>query len=1135
MALKMHLAKVADPRCREAYDEKEKMDERNKAAAAAENVVMDSILEDCEEHEEEAKEADDTPSGSNNEFSHIWETIVQSKDSKRDTQDMPVEDDDNDDEQAVLEDISDDNEENGIIFPKPDGFGNEYLANRVGSMDPVTQKRNIGYYSLANSMTADMKSDIELLHILQGHSLKLWEEVRAWRFCSTYIYKHDMKADGGYVKAHRKTVISKIAQEYGLHNVRPRIQQVRLPATNIEAEIVVFPFGDMLLSLLTNPVAMQEENLLVDLNDPYKKPKYGGDDGYLDDLDTGEKAVTAHEKYCTGEHDILASIIGFLDKTHLDLKGKLTLEPFMFTLMLFKRQYRVKAEAWRPMGYIPNIEHLAPRAKPEDKLRDYHFCLRIVMSEMIEYQKLGGIAWTLRGGQGNIPCRLQIPLHFIIGDTEGHDKLAGRKVDHASGKSRQCRCCDIHHEDCANPYAKFTLTKCQKIKDLRTRAREGENKEVRDKAMKDLDNLLYREIKCAFDDVQFSDPNRGIHGATNAEVLHAVNLGPQERCIESCFLMKRLQNKRKSPTKTGKDKDRKHNKKRKTFGGDDEVVVDVLAEDQDLASRSKRGVFTPTMCNWIDKMAKGLHKQLRWQSETNMPRTTFNHGVSSLTKMTGSERTGVLLILLLILCIESVEYEFHAKKRLGTKEKGYLVYTLTPERKQEMVKGIWLLLLLEAFLKWTRVPIKHLDKVRQFVKATMAQVFKAFPRYVGKGLNTIKNHLASHFIDDIARDGSQENYNSGPGEKNHKWNGKEPGRRTQKWLESFLWQCAAQYCDMLAVARSWLDHMNWTNETNTTGLSVDDDSMSMDNIHQKKKKEQFFGIFMTVTAAGEMYYGEAKRGNRSKNGKRHITTLPEWKDSIMSCYDLKDIVLSKILPNIEENEVRLYSRTLRDGITFHANPSQGRRKLSKQHWAEFQFNHEDEDVLNYPCHMICFIEIPTKPREPIAMDDGTWIEEAGFYALAHRGKVPIADVTKEGLGYHEGWQYGSLAEPNQKIMHCMQKEMAGGDGERRRLAVLALDCESIANPIVGVHDPREETPTNNTYYYFLIGQASWGQQFYNEAMAFLTPSNAADEMKEAVANVSDCSDEESDEEEEEESDSSDDEDDEDDEDDQSRW
>ena len=84
------------------------------------------------------------------------------------------------------------------------------------------------------------------------------------------------------------------------------------------------------------------------------------------------------------------------------------------------------------------------------------------------------------------------------------------------------------------------MTKSKKIQDLRTKARESENKEVRDKAMEDLDDLLYREIKCAFDDVQFSDPDRGIHGATNAEVLHAVNLGPQERCIQSCFLMKHL-------------------------------------------------------------------------------------------------------------------------------------------------------------------------------------------------------------------------------------------------------------------------------------------------------------------------------------------------------------------------------------------------------------------------------------------------------------------------------------------------------------------------------------------------------------------------------------------------------------------
>ena len=41
-------------------------------------------------------------------------------------------------------------------------------------------------------------------------------------------------------------------------------------------------------------------------------------------------------------------------------------------------------------------------------------------------------------------------------------------------------------------------------------------------------------------DIQFSDPRRGLHGCTPAEILHAMQLGIEERAIEACFGAKRI-------------------------------------------------------------------------------------------------------------------------------------------------------------------------------------------------------------------------------------------------------------------------------------------------------------------------------------------------------------------------------------------------------------------------------------------------------------------------------------------------------------------------------------------------------------------------------------------------------------------
>ena len=59
--------------------------------------------------------------------------------------------------------------------------------------------------------------------------------------------------------------------------------------------------------------------------------------------------------------------------------------------------------------------------------------------------------FPIEGGRFS-DMKLHIPLLYVIGDTEGHDKMAGRKVDRASGESRQCRSCDVWHKECDNPY-----------------------------------------------------------------------------------------------------------------------------------------------------------------------------------------------------------------------------------------------------------------------------------------------------------------------------------------------------------------------------------------------------------------------------------------------------------------------------------------------------------------------------------------------------------------------------------------------------------------------------------------------------------------------------------------------------------
>ena len=79
-------------------------------------------------------------------------------------------------------------------------------------------------------------------------------------------------------------------------------------------------------------------------------------------------------------------------KTHVDTKGKLTVEPLLFTLGIFKRCYRNNARAWRLLGYVPTLDKiLANRGNADIKGANYHFCIRIIVLELDAYQQLNGI------------------------------------------------------------------------------------------------------------------------------------------------------------------------------------------------------------------------------------------------------------------------------------------------------------------------------------------------------------------------------------------------------------------------------------------------------------------------------------------------------------------------------------------------------------------------------------------------------------------------------------------------------------------------------------------------------------------------------------------------------------------------
>lgn len=1002
-------------------------------------------------------------------------------------------------------------------------WGPGYLKTRIGD-EPGMQ----GYHcEKPDQMQSDEKSDIELLHILQGYDLSLFKKVREWRHNSHFLYGHQMDPSS-YKKTTRDKAIKDLGEKYGLENLRPRILSVTTPSLGLELELVVFPFGESFVSLLTSPSGTDPDNLLVDQNDPFKPPIIGGEDGFLGDVNTGAVHVAAHKEFCTGPNDLLSELFLFVDKSFVDLKGKCTLEPVMYTTGLYNREFRNQPEAWRPMGYLPNLDHLAPRADAKKKLNDYHFCLKIILSEMIEYQKLGGIEWTMMLDGRMQEVRLQIPLSFIIGDTEGHDKLAGRKIDRVTMSNKQCRYCDVDHHDCSNPFVKTKLTMRADIRRLRL--------ENTPQSLKTLEQeLSYRQIDDAFDEVVFSDQARGIHGAEPAEVLHAVSLGIEERMIGSLFSMKRKKGtKRKVAAKKGKrkakgpvqprprkrakvsqkaassgaaeasdsdrhaddnihgsdcydDDDEEYGNDRdpQDSGGEEcsvvegperEIVEEVYIPVEEQF-QSPRGMFGAKTCDGIDAQCRKLHKQLRWQSDKDLPRTNFPTGISSLSKMSGNERAGVLLLLSVVLCIDNTHYGMRKAKsvrKVKQKETGYLIEVMGPELARNVIKNISLLLTFEGFLKSGKVPLDCIPVVKAFVPIMMEAIMKVFVRKAGTGHNTIKTHqVISHMIDDVYRFASGENYNSGPLESSHIQNIKQPGRNTQKRSSTFAVQCSQHYCSNLIIKRAWADHPNWK------ARQKEPDANTM----------EISRAWLTITAE-KVFAGEPTE-NGDKNRKNIEEELDMWEDSSLRSPDLIQIVRRKILPRLKNNHVTIHRTMTKGGKRFQANPYYGRERLARQHWAVVEVRSKKRGgghkVREIPMHLQCILCIDETPDGVIQLDLGSKVKEKGYYVLAHTVGRELSE-TGNIEEWGPAWNHGTLAEVNQKLVHMATKKKVecdvaapGGRVEtKERCAVCLFPVGAVKDGMIGVLDPNHDQ-TSEDYYFFIASNQKWASLFIDSA------------------------------------------------------
>ena len=399
-------------------------------------------------------------------------------------------------------------------------------------VDKFDQYSSSGYGHMVASK--QYESDVNLMGILKKANapIYLFDELKDWARASiitdvSFTDKNSKK---------RAAVLTEMRRRFDMDRVQPQTTQALLPGSQQTIKITMYDFKEQLYSLLSDPAVMRNENLIFPEDDagnmdPFaspKNPKDLTDDDLIFDVIDGSAYYEVHKVKCVVHgRDVVVGVMFFIDKAHYDVQGRLCFEPVTFTLSIFRKEVRTNPVFWRTLGFIANQANISC-GTAKLKSQDYHFMISLLFKSVVAVQDGPGLMWNLKYNERTYPVVFKFPVLFVVGDTEGHDKLCGKFLSRTQKIARLCRYCDCPTSSTCDTTKRWSYTKGPVIADL---VKRGQTDRLR--------SMAYHCVKNGFDGVHFADPERGINGATLAEVLHVWQHGLFPRALGALFGTKR--------------------------------------------------------------------------------------------------------------------------------------------------------------------------------------------------------------------------------------------------------------------------------------------------------------------------------------------------------------------------------------------------------------------------------------------------------------------------------------------------------------------------------------------------------------------------------------------------------------------
>ena len=823
---------------------------------------------------------------------------------------------------------------------------------------------------LLPTTNSEYKTNVDLLHILKtcNTPLYMFDKIMNWARKATWVHKFEFLATE---ISTREKFIESLKKQFDYSSLEPTTFELTLPGSKSKVNMVLHDFKQCFYSLLSDSQLMDENNLLIDPDDIFGIPLSKQSQKYISDVNTGDAWRLAHKLYVKSDmSELLCPIIFFIDKTHTDLNGRLCIEQIRFTLGIFKQHIRNQSRSWRTLGYVLDQNQICTNTS-KNKMQDYQAMTAQILISLKDAQR-SAIGWNLILKEKTVKVFFRVPILFIIGDTDGHDKLVGKFANRTNKVSRICRYCDCPFNETDDPFYSFKLNKKKDIEKLLSN-----NKAV------ELKDMSFHCIPNAWSDLLFCDNLHGIYGATPAELMHCLQKGLYEYVVKGLFSVKKL---KKNSNKRKKTDIRKENlesnrelKSRNTDNDmDEEALVDNTTIPGESIVLSRNRVFTDKYGKSFDRITRRYGKHLMHQSNRELPRTHFYTNYTSTGYKNASELSGMLIVFLMVF---------------STKEgEGMIDNILGEERTSQWIHLFELLLMLENFCKSEKHLVRNIHVFKKMLPSILAYYKDTVNRLEGNGMKIIKFHLPLHFADDMLRFGSMSNYDSSIGELHHKDFAKKPSKNTQRRKEIFELQTANCQINNLTIDRAY--DFVYPGARYETKNTENEPTMNKNNILEFCDKIN--NIVYT-------------------NGSKTSRPLCNWNDQIFMDQLVNECRDAINMGNLKA-PIQFFTQYNRNGIIYRADPQF--HKKSKQPWYDWvKVNWGEDNNNSCPAKLLIFMVVSDLDFCKPFKFGGSYIESPGSYALAYSVNENVVEQAHQNSMLVT---YGKiLTNENQPILYVL--------------------------------------------------------------------------------------------------------------------